>query len=216
MTAVTSALHLNISSFARMPPGSSSQVPSVPQQSGNMPGPEKSKDSLSHADPTQQTSEGKAVTYSPGPRRAADGHELTREEIQKVLDLQKRDREVHAHEQAHIAAGGQYVRSGASYKYETGPDGKKYAVAGEVSIDTSEEKDPKATIRKMETVRRAALAPAHPSSKDRAVAAEAQIKEQRAAAELVKAQNQENGRETNRQEDSAGLSISGIPLNVYG
>ncbi len=130
---------------------------------------------------------GHGISTSQEPK-APDGHELNQEELRQLEELQQRDREVHAHEQAHIAAGGRYVRSGASYHYQTGPDGKKYAIGGEVSIDTSEEKDPKATIRKMETVRKAALAPARPSAQDRAIAAQAGRKMAEAAAELAKMQ----------------------------
>jgi hypothetical protein len=47
-----------------------------------------------------------------------------------------------------------------------------YATGGEVQIDTSPiSGDPEATIRKAETIRRAALAPASPSDQDRRVAA---------------------------------------------
>lgn len=66
-----------------------------------------------------------------------------------------RDREVRAHEQAHMAAAGAYSRGG--------PDNRQYAVGGEVQIDTSAVSgDPEATIRKAQTVRRAANAPATP------------------------------------------------------
>ncbi len=130
----------------------------------------------------------KQTTSAAGTRKAMDGHELSAEEQRQIEELRARDREVRAHEQAHIAAGGRYVRSGASYHYQTGPDGKKYAIGGEVSIDTSEEKDPKATIRKMEVVRKAALAPARPSAQDRSVAAQASRKMAEAAAELAKMQ----------------------------
>jgi hypothetical protein len=99
--------------------------------------------------------------------------DLSNEQRQVVNDLKKRDLEVKAHEQAHIAAGGPVVQSGATYQYQTGPDGKMYAVGGEVKIDVSPERTPDATIRKMQQVRRAALAPAQPSSSDRAVAAQA-------------------------------------------
>ncbi len=134
--------------------------------------------------------------------------EFTPEELRQIRELQSRDREVHAHEQAHIAAGGRYVRSGASYSYQTGPDGRRYAVGGEVSIDTSEENNPKATIRKMETVRKAALAPARPSAKDRAVAAQAQRKLFEAEAELAE-QQREYG--TDR-----GSSLeTGTVVNIY-
>lgn len=104
---------------------------------------------------------------------------------QKVIDqLESRDREVRAHEQAHAAVGGSLAGS-PSYEYQTGPDGKKYAVGGEVSIDVSKASDPEDTIRKMETVRAAALAPAEPSSQDRKVAAQASRNIAEARAELV-------------------------------
>lgn len=99
---------------------------------------------------------------------------LTEEEQKQVEELKARDAEVKAHEQAHIAAGGSYVRGGASYDYQTGPDGKKYAVGGEVSIDTSAvDGDPQATINKAQVILKAALAPAEPSGQDKAVASQA-------------------------------------------
>jgi len=58
--------------------------------------------------------------------------------------------------------------------YTTGPDGKRYATAGEVPVDLSPiTGDPAATIQKLEQVARAALAPANPSNADRRVAARA-------------------------------------------
>ena len=105
---------------------------------------------------------------------ASHAAELTPEEQQEVAKLQARDAEVRTHEAAHLAAAGSYATSGASYTYETGPDGKKYAVGGEVSISTSPVKDdPEATLEKAQTIQRAALAPAQPSDQDRNVAAAA-------------------------------------------
>jgi hypothetical protein len=96
------------------------------------------------------------------------------EEQAQVRELRRRDQEVRAHEAAHAAAGGAYVRGGVSYSYTTGPDGKRYAAGGEVGIDTAPvPNNPDATIAKMQTVRRAALAPANPSGQDMAVAAKA-------------------------------------------
>ena len=93
---------------------------------------------------------------------------------QEIRQLQKRDQEVRAHEQAHDAAGGAYTSS-PSYGFEVGPDGKKYAVSGEVSVDLSPiEGNPKATIAKMQKIKTAALAPANPSIQDTKVAAAAQ------------------------------------------
>lgn len=99
--------------------------------------------------------------------------ELTPEEHQVLTELKIVDRQVRSHEQAHLAAAGGYATSGASFQYQNGPDGKRYAVGGEVQIDVSKEADPEQTLRKMSVVRSAALAPANPSSQDRSVAAAA-------------------------------------------
>ena len=102
---------------------------------------------------------------------------------QEIQELRRQDRQVRAHEQAHKSAGGAEAGP-VSYTYTTGPDGKRYAVAGEVPIDVSPvEGDPDATILKMQRVRAAALAPAEPSVADRQVAAKAQQIARQAQAE---------------------------------
>lgn len=107
-------------------------------------------------------------------KKTSTNETLSEEEQKQIDELKARDAEVKAHEQAHIAAGGSYVRGGASYDYQTGPDGKKYAVGGEVSIDTSPvDGDPQATINKAQVILKAALAPAEPSGQDKAVASQA-------------------------------------------
>jgi hypothetical protein len=124
--------------------------------------------------------------------------ELTPEQEKDVEKLKKRDAEVRAHEQAHVAAGGAYIKGGISYSYQKGPDGQMYAVGGEVSIDTSPvSNNPQATIAKMETVKAAALAPADPSGADRSVAAAAQQEEAKAQQELSqkKSGSAQNGTE---------------------
>lgn len=105
----------------------------------------------------------------------------------EVRGLRERDREVRMHERAHSAVGGQYADA-PSYEYESGPDGKRYAVDGEVSIDVSAENTPADTIRKMLQVKAAALAPAEPSAQDYKVAADAAQQEQSARSELAKEQ----------------------------
>lgn len=113
-----------------------------------------------------------------------DAFTLSDAEQKQVNELKVRDREVRAHEQAHKAVGGQYTGS-ISYDYQSGPDGKQYAVGGEVPIDASEiPGDPAATIEKMRVVKAAALAPAEPSGQDRKVAAMADAKSAQARAEL--------------------------------
>lgn len=121
-------------------------------------------------------------------------NELESDELQQVSELRSRDQEVRTHEMAHMMVGGNLVRKGVSYQYQTGPDGQRYAVGGEVSIDSSAVSgDPSATIRKMAQVKRAALAPAEPSSQDRAVAAAAAQTEAAARLELLKQSTKETG-----------------------
>lgn len=109
----------------------------------------------------------------------------------EIAKLVSRDQEVRTHEQAHAAVGGRYAGA-PSYTYERGPDGKRYAVGGEVGIDTSPiPSDPEATLRKMEVVIRAALAPAEPSAQDRQVAAQAQAQMAEARAQLAQQQRSE-------------------------
>lgn len=104
-------------------------------------------------------------------------------ELQK---LKNRDTEVRAHELAHVAVGSRYITSGAQFQYQKGSDGRLYAVAGEVSIDTSPvPDDPRATLMKAQVIARAAMAPAVPSAQDRAVAAQASAMIQQARAELA-------------------------------
>lgn len=119
----------------------------------------------------------------------ASTQQLTPEQQAEVQQLQQTDREVRQHEQAHLAAAGGYARGGASFTYTTGPDGKRYATGGEVSIDTSRERTPEATIQKMETVKNAAVAPQNPSAQDRAVYAQAQQTEAEARRTLEEEKN---------------------------
>lgn len=125
--------------------------------------------------------EGKRAAVREERREAIESVETAK----NVSGLKKRDAEVRAHERAHAASGGQYTGA-PSFEYETGSDGKRYAVAGEVSVSTSPvANDPSATIEKMKTIRAAALAPANPSPADRAIASQASRTEARASAELV-------------------------------
>ncbi|NVJ59462.1 MAG: catalase [Gammaproteobacteria bacterium] len=114
------------------------------------------------------------------------------ENKQQVEQLKSRDREVRAHEAAHAAVGGQYAGA-PSYTFQTGPDGRRYAVGGEVPIDIGVVSgNPEATIRKMQQVRRAALAPQDPSAQDQSVAAQATAQEAAARAELAQQRRDSN------------------------
>ena len=139
--------------------------------------------------------------------------ELTAEEQRRVRDLQAADRRVRTHEQAHIAVGGDLVRSGASFTYATGPDDKRYAVAGEVSIDTSPGRTPEETIPKAQHIRETALAPADPSPQDRSVTAAATQMEGKARGELfAQRQSEAQGRISREGADLyLGVETNGRP-----
>ena len=160
----------------------------------------------------------------PGPRTSAeeqgekeedpDGDGLDQSEEQQVEKLKQRDREVRAHEQAHAMVGGAYA-SAPSYTYQQGPDGKRYAIGGEVQIDTSKERTPEATIRKMQVVIRAATAPAEPSSQDMRVAQQAQAQLAEAQAELRQQKTEElsgsEGEKPGPLEEAAGRTADTGP-----
>lgn len=127
-----------------------------------------------------------------GKRKAGEAQAARSMDESKVLaSLRSRDTEVRAHEAAHVGAGGRYVRGGASYSYQKGPDGRNYAIGGEVGIDSSPEADPAQTIAKMRIVKAAALAPAEPSGADLAVAGAASQAEAQAMAELARSRADE-------------------------
>lgn len=98
--------------------------------------------------------------------------EFSESEQREIEKLKRRDREVRAHEMAHQSAGGQYAGT-ASYSYTTGPDNRRYAVGGSVDIETSPAKTPEETVKKADQIKRAATAPANPSSADLQIAAKA-------------------------------------------
>lgn len=132
------------------------------------------------SDDTTETTQGQESA-----RSAQQSSAEASAEKQIIRNLESRDKEVRNHERAHAAVGG--VFTGApSYAFEVGPNGKKYAVDGEVSVDvTPIAGDPKETIAKMKKVQAAALAPANPSSQDIRVAASASGIILEAQAELI-------------------------------
>ena len=107
-------------------------------------------------------------------RRGAivDHQGLTPREQMLQAELMREDREVRAHEMAHFYMGRPYT-SDPEYWFVTGPLGKRFAVAGHVRFDlTAIAGDPKGTLKKFETLRRAARAPSIPSQYDLKVATE--------------------------------------------
>lgn len=140
----------------------------------------------SQEDSTKETTEEKRNT------QMVNGKELEPDEVQYVRELESIDRNVKAHEAAHIAAGGGVVSGGASYGYTRGPDGKMYAVSGEVPISMKKGKTPEETIQNARQIVAAAMAPADPSPQDYKVAASAMQMESQARVEQSQEKIQEN------------------------
>ncbi|WP_417606000.1 putative metalloprotease CJM1_0395 family protein [Oceanimonas baumannii] len=141
-------------------------------------------DSKDSTEDEQQTARSTAHPAKPS------GEPMTEAEMLELNDLKLRDQEVRTHEQQHAAMGGQHTGA-PNYEFETGPDGKQYAVEGHVQVDMSPvPDDPEATIEKMQQVKAAALAPAEPSQADRSAAAQADQLITEARAELREQQGE--------------------------
>lgn len=148
------------------------------------------------------------VSESENTGKSSD-QDLSKDEERAVQELKRRDDEVRAHERAHATAGGELAGS-PSYDFTAGPDGKRYATGGEVQIDSAPVRgNPEATIRKMDVVIRAALAPANPSSQDLQVARQAQQARTQAQAELV----EKSPAESSGEDESASLA-NPVNLNI--
>lgn len=128
----------------------------------------------------------------------ADTQQLSEAELKRVAELKATDAKVRAHEMAHMAAGQGVVTSGPSYTLTYGPDGRAYAVAGEVGVDTSAEQDPQANIAKGRRIQAAALAPAEPSGQDLRVAAAGRALQAEGQRELARLQREAVASETPR------------------
>ena len=170
---------------------------------------------VSQNDETRQT---KSPEQAQGQESNAQVGGLSEEELKLVDALQQRDREVRAHEQAHKSVGGS-LAGAVSFSYQAGPNGKRYAVGGEVPIDASSVPgDPAATIVKMNTVKAAATAPVDPSAQDQSVAASASRVLAQARKELA-AQGIENMRsetsETNEKSTSNEAGSSSTFKSEY-
>ncbi len=171
----------------------------------------------------EDTGTGSETPRAPGNTTGSDGsafqNPLNQAELKLVSELKKIDQEVRNHEMAHVSAAGGLAVSGANFTFRRGPDGKNYAVAGEVSIDASPVPgDPEATIRKMKKVKTAALAPTNPSAQDVKVAARASSEATKALSELMILQSKE--RASNNKDKAFGsleqasasyIRVNGLP-----
>lgn len=166
---------------------------------------------LPRADASRGDSSGAAASTK---KTQVAAQELNAEQQRQVRELEQIDRKVRAHERAHISAGGELITSGPSYSYTYGPDGKQYATAGEVGIDTSAERKPEANIDKGQLIRVAALAPADPSPQDYQVASVGSRLESQGRSDLVRQQREERvAQEQAAQQQRPSQIAAGAPAD---
>lgn len=142
--------------------------------------------------------------------------ELTQGQQQEVNKLKARDLEVKTHEQAHISAAAGLSTSAPTYEYQVGPDGKRYAIGGEVNISFVESKDPEANITNAEKMKNAALAPAEPSGQDYSVARNADSIIAQAQKELSQQKTEESktNNQTSDQTESLGTTADSSETTI--
>jgi len=176
---------------------SSARIPAASKSSGNRTQNNTSSgNSTSTSDSVEISSEGKRLanqltsdSLNPAESITKIGSEktekLSEEEEKQIDELKQTDREVRQHENAHKAAAGDLAVGGASYDYEEGPDGKRYATGGEVKISVGGGDSPEEKLENAQRAERAATAPSNPSSEDRAIAAKARKVQAEARSEMA-------------------------------
>jgi len=143
-------------------------------------------------------------------KSGVESDDLNSIDVQMVIQhLRQRDQEVRAHEMAHLAAAGSLAVGGMAFSYQTGPDGRQYAVGGEVGIEVSPGKTPEETIQKAQKTQQAALAPADPSAQDLSVAWAAMQMQMQAQRELA-TQRQDAQKENDGKALTNKIEISEI------
>lgn len=131
---------------------------------------------------------------------------LDTSEIKMLVELQSRDAEVRQHEAAHKSAGA--PTGAASYTYQQGPDGKMYAIGGEVSVTMKSGATPEETIANAQAVIASAMAPSDPSPQDHAVATSARMMMLKAQQEKNKETQEELGKASYLKSSQAKQNIT--------
>ncbi len=160
------------------------EVKTLPPHSAR---PENNSNPITNNSPPSQSSLSPTDSENPNSADLANETLQKNAEVKQVINqLKSRDSEVKAHEMAHLYAAGGYSTGGMNFTYQAGPDGRQYAVGGEVGIDVSAVAgDPQATLQKAMVVYGAALAPAEPSAQDHKVASVATQMMAQARTELM-------------------------------
>ncbi len=136
---------------------------------------------------------------TPDSKKPVTSSKFTADEQRMIRDLQAIDTEVRAHESAHKAGGAS--TGAATFTYQQGPDGRMYAIGGEVSVSMKGGSTPEETIANAQAVIAAAMAPANPSPQDYSVASSAKMMVSKAQQQKAKELQEELlGKETYKKE----------------
>ncbi len=108
------------------------------------------------------------------PSEEADVFSVNAEEQAIIRELVATDASVRRHEAQHFRAAGGLAVGTPEFDYTVGPDGKYYAVGGQVNVQTSSGADPEQANREAISFVNAATAPGDASAQDFAAARLAQ------------------------------------------
>jgi hypothetical protein len=152
-----------------------------------------------------------SLRASPAQGREQGGRNAAGEE--DIAKLERTEREVIAHENAHKSAAGRFGGP-VHYTYTTGPDGKRYITGGDVSVHTPATNDPEEALRNASQVMRAALAPGDPSGQDIAVASSAAAMAASARAMMMTGENDDDRGESSSVPASGKKSAQSYEQNL--
>lgn len=110
----------------------------------------------------------------------------TIQQKQVVASMERKDRAVRAEEYAKAARLGQHGRGSPRFKFETGPNGHRYATEGQLAVNTREGSTPEVSIRKARAIKSASLTVGKVTTTDRKMAAQALLLEMQARSKIVK------------------------------
>ena len=99
-------------------------------------------------------------------QRGVDGKPMSEGDEALLKKLRARDAKVRGHEAAHVIAAGGQAQGLPTYAYQTGPDGRRYAIGGSVNISILQTGDEEANVRRANKAYRAAMATGEPSTRD--------------------------------------------------
>ncbi|MBU0721434.1 hypothetical protein KJ877_08830 [bacterium] len=180
-------------------------------------------DTTGESKKSQQTQKNDEREKAKEKSKTSSQSELSQDEERLLKELQSRDSQVRAHEAAHKSGGAS--TGAASYTYQKGPDGRMYAIGGEVSVSMKSGSTPQETISNAQAVIASAMAPANPSPQDYAVASSARVmmmkaqqqarkelQDEMSGKEIYKNEVDKNSNEMSKKEDASIKGSSGVDI----